>query len=476
MRNARWMRHRSRAAAGIVAVLAGVLLAGCSGSRAGIGTRTISSIRCPSQPAVRVDQTARPRFPLREAPGRRYIVDARGKPFLLTGDAAWSLIAELKRKEVNQYLADRKRRGFNTLLVNLLEHRFASKAPSNAYGEPPFTSPGDYATPNEAYFAYADWVLNRAAKEGFLVLLAPSYVGARDTEDGWWQEMASNGTTKMRAFGRYLGRRYAHLDNIVWVEAGDDNPPEPGIVDALALGISETDPDALQTAHTARETSPLDTWSGRPWLALNNVYTDEDVYGQSIAAYRRSELPFFLMESQYEYEHSVSTRGIRTQAWQALLAGATGQIFGNNPIWHFSGPGLFPQAQTWQQALGSPGSRSIAVVARVLGALPWWRLIPEQIGNAVIVDGRGNANDRAVASLACDHRWALLYVPTRRTLTIDMGVFSGSTATLTWIDPSTGAASRAKPAAARTSGKLQLSPPGNNSSGISDWLLKVIAR
>ena len=168
------------------------------------------------------------------------------------GDTAWSLIAELKRKEVNRYLADRKRRGFNTLLVNLLEHRFASKAPSNAYGDPPFTSPGDYATPNKAYFGYADWVLNRAAKEGFLVLLAPSYVGARDTDDGWWQEMASNSTTKMRAFGRYLGRCYAHLDNIVWVNGGDDNPPKPGLVDALAAGISETDPGALQTAHTAR--------------------------------------------------------------------------------------------------------------------------------------------------------------------------------------------------------------------------------
>jgi hypothetical protein len=209
-------------------------------------------------------------------------------------------------------------------------------------------------------------------------------------------------------------------------------------------------------------------------LAINNVYTTDDVYAHSIAAYRRSDLPFFLMESKYEYEQGVSEREIRTQAWQALLAGGTGQIFGNNPIWHFSGPGLYPQPQTWQRALGSPGSRSMAATARVFGALPWWRLVPDEIGNAVIVGGRGKGNDRALASLACDRRWALSYVPTRRTITIDMRVFSGSTATLTWIDPATGAASRAKPAAAR--GNLQLSPPGRNSSGDSDWLLKVVVR
>jgi Protein of unknown function (DUF4038)/Putative collagen-binding domain of a collagenase len=472
----RWPPLASRGVVALVAALMGLVVTGCAGSPSRTDIGAIASVRCPSFPAARVNQTARPRFPLRVEPSSRYLIDSRGRPFLLQGDAAWSMIAELNRKEVNEYLADRKARGFNTLLVNLLEHRFASKAPSNANGDPPFTSPGDYGTPNEAYFAYADWVLERAAKEGFLVLLTPSYVGYRGSDDGWWREMASNGPAKMRAFGQYLGRRYAHLHNIVWVEGGDDDPPEPSIVDALAAGIADTDPGALQTAHTAPESAPLETWSGRTWLAINNVYTYQDVYARSIAEYRRSGLPFFLIESAYEHEHSVSTAQIREQAWQALLAGATGQIFGNNPIWHFSGPGLYPQAQTWEKALGSPGSRSMAVVARVFGSLPWWRLIPDEVGDAVIVGGRDQGNDRAVAALACDHRWGLLYVPTRRTLTLDTSAFSGKTVKFTWVDPSNGAVSRATPKSAPTAGTVRLSPPGDNSSGDSDWLLKVVAQ
>src|SRR5690606_22170520 len=77
-------------------------------------------------------------FPLRIGDNGNYLVDADDRPFLLHGDTAWSLIAELTREEVDFYLADRLSRGFNTLVVSLIEHKFASNAPANAYGQRPF--------------------------------------------------------------------------------------------------------------------------------------------------------------------------------------------------------------------------------------------------------------------------------------------------------------------------------------------------
>ena len=62
------------------------------------------------------------RFPLRIAAGGTHIEDAAGTPFLITGDTAWSLIADLPKEEVDRYIADRKARGFNTILVSLIEH------------------------------------------------------------------------------------------------------------------------------------------------------------------------------------------------------------------------------------------------------------------------------------------------------------------------------------------------------------------
>ncbi len=107
---------------------------------------------------------AAPVFPLSIKPGERYLVDTAGEPFLIQGDTAWSLIAELTREDVDLYLDDRRARGFNTILVSLIEAKFATNAPANAYGQPPFLKPGRYDMPNEAYFQHADWVLRRAAE------------------------------------------------------------------------------------------------------------------------------------------------------------------------------------------------------------------------------------------------------------------------------------------------------------------------
>ncbi|MBV8361779.1 MAG: DUF4038 domain-containing protein [Deltaproteobacteria bacterium] len=116
-------------------------------------------------------------FPLVARPGQHYLEDAAGKPFLIYGDSALSLIAQLTGEKVDLYLDDKRARGFNALLINLIEHRFSTNAPANAYGQQPFMKSDDYSTTNERHFAHADWVLHQAANKGFLVLPTPSYTG-----------------------------------------------------------------------------------------------------------------------------------------------------------------------------------------------------------------------------------------------------------------------------------------------------------
>lgn len=101
-------------------------------------------------------------FPLKVASTGRYLEDASGTPFLMIGDAAWSLIAGLTREDADVYLQDRRCRGFNTLLVNLIEYRFLRDPPRNAYRTAPFTAAGDFTSLNDAYFDHAEWVIGRA--------------------------------------------------------------------------------------------------------------------------------------------------------------------------------------------------------------------------------------------------------------------------------------------------------------------------
>ena len=72
-------------------------------------------------------------YPIRISPDHRHVVDRTGKPFLIHGDMPWSLISALTEKEAERYLQNRRSKGFNSIVVNLIEHKF--RGPVNRYGE-----------------------------------------------------------------------------------------------------------------------------------------------------------------------------------------------------------------------------------------------------------------------------------------------------------------------------------------------------
>ena len=175
-------------------------------------------------------------YPVKVGPDHRHLVDQSGAPYLVQGDAPWSLISGLTREEEELYLEKRRSQGFNSIIVNLIEHKF--RGPVDRYGEGPFTTPGDFSTPNEKYFEHADWVIKKAEEKGFQVLLAPIYLGYIGTDEGWIEEALKNGPEKCRAWGRYVGKRYRDFDNLVWMIGGDRNPGKAREdVDAIVAGI-----------------------------------------------------------------------------------------------------------------------------------------------------------------------------------------------------------------------------------------------
>ncbi|ODT14394.1 MAG: hypothetical protein ABS35_34850 [Kaistia sp. SCN 65-12] len=410
-------------------------------------------------------------FPLEVQPGKRFLVDAHGQPFFIQGDSPWSLIAQLSKEDAELYLKDRKSRGFNTLLVNLIEHRFATRAPANIYGDKPFLDE-DFGTPNEAYFAHADWVLNRACQLGFLVLLAPSYAGYGGGTDGWYQAMVAVGPERLRDYGRFVGRRYSGLNNILWVQGGDYNTPNKDLVRAVAEGIREADPGALHTAHTAPETAALEYWPDEPWLAVNAVYTYGSVADATLHQYADGgDMPFFLFESAYEWEHDADEQRIRMQAYQAVLSGASGQLYGNNPMWHFDGPGLYPASTEWKQALDSPGARSMTILFDVMQSAKWWLLQPD-VDGSLLVDGRGGEGARVAAARSQDRSFALLYLPTSKPIGVDLAQLSGPLVGARWRDPTNGQVHQVE-GSPFPLGRQSFKPPRQNQAGFTDWLLEL---
>ena len=472
----------------------GTHLAGCtasgswSGPRASSGTLTVTPgatdglyrLACtgtagPVTGALRVQVVAdpAPALPLRATPGARYLSDAGGTPVLLQGDTAWSLIAATRRADVERYLDDRRARGFNAVLVNLIEHKFARGAPANAYGDAPFRIPGGFDAPNDAYFAYADWVIGSAERRGITVFLVPGYLGYGGGDEGWYRELAASTPAVRQAYGRYVGERLRAHRNIVWVFGGDYNPPERAVVTDIAAGVAAAVPLGLATVHCAAESSPAREWAAAPWLTLNNAYSYGPIGGVTAALIKASPLPLVLIESRYEGEPGGSPQRARAQAYAALLSGAAGQFFGMSPLWHFNGPGNFPSSPSWQQGLASPGSQSMTWLGRILRAQRWWLLQPAP---GLIANGNGMGYARASAAMASDGSFALLYLPSRRRLRLALARLAGTSLEGRWIDPSSAAMSSRAAFVAAPAQPVELAARPANTAGGDDWLLLVSAR
>jgi hypothetical protein len=427
-------------------------------------------------PTQRPARAARPGsyvYPLRVGPTGRYLVDEEGRPFLLIGDAAWSLIAQAREQDADAYLADRQRLGFDAILVNLIEHKFAAHAPADAAGERPFLGRA-FTRPNEAYFARADRVIADAARRGILVLLAPDYLGYGCGDEGWCAETRAASLSEMHAWGRYVGRRYRAFDNIVWVVGGDADPtPVLARLEAMVGGIRSADPRHLFTAHNARGQMGVAPWPGATWLTVNDIYTRGLEHEAAARAYALAPpRPFFLVEAYYENEHDATEASLRAAAYWTVLSGGFGQVFGNCPLWSFGAPTVeaFCRAGRWQAALDTQGARNMSFLRTLFESRHWWSLVPDT-AHAVLTSGVGTfgASDYATAAWAADGSSVIAYLPSARPVTVSGARLAGSTMTAWWYDPGSGTAIPIGTFA--TSGPQTFTPP---SSG--DWVLVLDSR
>jgi hypothetical protein len=416
---------------------------------------------------------AKPQYPLRRENGRKVLVDQAGAPFLMTGDSPQALMVNLSESEAAAFFANRKRRGFNAVWINLLCASYTGGRPdaSTYDGIRPFTSDLDLSTPNEAYFARVDHMLRLAAQNGLLVLLDPAETGS------FLEVLRSNGVDKARDYGRYLGTRYRGFDNIVWMSGNDfqlyTDPEYDAAVQAVARGIHDTDELHIHTVEL-NLVSSLEDPSWAPLIQLNATYTYGPTYAKVLEDYNRPDgLPTFMVEATYEFENAAAGEPtpeiIRRQAYWSLLSGAAGQFYGNHYTWPFV-PG-------WKKHLDTPGSTQMGYVKRLFEPRRWYELVPDQ-SHSVVVAGNGTFtadgspldSDYLTAARTPDGSLVLAYLPTVRQITVDMSQLAAP-AKASWYDPSRGTFAAIEGSPLANSGAIELTPPGPNRDGDGDWVL-----
>jgi Protein of unknown function (DUF4038)/Putative collagen-binding domain of a collagenase len=423
-----------------------------------------------------------PAYPLQISNNGRYLVDQNNHPFYITGEQAWSLITELSNSDVNVYLTDRASRGYNALWLAAADNTYQSNPPYDYYGNKPFDGP-DFTNEDATYWAHVDYVIQQAGNFGMTMMIDPAFVGLTSS-DGYLQSYLDSSDSVVRAYGAWLGARYSSVPNIIWALGGDSDPSISGLypkLSDLATGIQSTDSVHLMTFEATRlidgslapngGDSSLDVWPGPPsWLNLNWVYLNPSYIPSSVQLnYSRSPwLPPFMGEDWCEGEHSETPLGLRQEGYGAVLGGAyLGRIFCNNAIWSFGAPDYDTMDATWQSQLGSQGSVSQESLGQLLRSRENWLLVPDT-NNTVLTAGYQSGSTIAVTSRTSDGQTIISYIPTQRTVTVDMTKISASSAKAWWFNPQTAATTLI--GTYPTSGTQNFTPPDQN-----DWVLVIDA-
>jgi hypothetical protein len=312
-----------------------------------------------------------------------------------------------------------------------------------------------------------------AATNGIVVMLDPIETG------GWLATMLANGTANCQAYGQYLGNRYKNFPNIIWISGNDfqdwSNPNDDAVVTAVALGIKSVDTNHLQTVELSYTlSSSLDDTNWAPIIGLNGAYTYSPTYDEVLHAYRQStNVPVFMEEANYEFEAlqgPVTTAPIlRQQEYWTLLSGGAGQLYGNHYIWPFS--------SGWQTNLDTPGAIEMRYVTALFVPRAWYNLVADT-NHLVVTAGYGTysssgtvaANNYLTAASTPDGTLAIAYMPTVRTITVNMATFSAAV-TARWYDPSSGNYSSIAGSPFANSGTRTFTPSGNNADGDGGWVL-----
>ena len=439
-------------------------------------------------------------FPLKVSANKRHLVDQDSKPFLMVGDAPQTIVANLSLEEAAAYMANRREYGINALWINLLCNFSdgCNKDATTFDGVAPFLAAGDLSKPNPVYFQRADDIVKLAAARGMVVLLDPIETSS------WLPILRAAGTEQAFRYGQYLGRRYKDFPNIIWMHGNDfqswSDRTDDALVQAVARGIRTEDLMHIHTIELNYLTSgSLDDPSWAPLIELDAAYTYYPTYAQVLTEYNRADFkPVFMVEANYEFERSEegSPQSLRRQEYWTMLSGATGQIYGSGSTWRLE--------KGWQDNIDTPGAKQLRIMKNLFSKRKWYDLVPDQ-NHVLVTDGYGvlagyvgkltayagnlqlpydlvanlkrltglglvRTNMYASAARTSDGTLAMVFLPSARTITVDMSKLAGPVVAR-WYDPTSGDFRAIANSPLTNMNSRRFSAPSSNAGGDGDWVL-----
>lgn len=268
---------------------------------------------------------------------RPFVASGRGpRPALpILWDTAWTL-ALADWATIRRYLGARARQGFDAVLMAATNWAMANRPLGNR--QKPFSTErpsvggrpiGDVAHPNERGFAYLDAIIEEAGRRGLAVGFLP--VSNGDARRYALALMdARPGERRAYRYGLYLGRRYRHRPNVIWVLGGDVDPAVDAhvlaLTRALARGIRDGGARQPMTFHPGWGSSSR--WFERDsWLDFNMIQAGAGTIHRLVQSDRRLGKPTGLGEGPYEGH--LPAEVVRASAYATYLSGGAYLAYGD---------------------------------------------------------------------------------------------------------------------------------------------------
>lgn len=413
----------------------------------------------------------------------RFLTYDSGEPFFYLGDTAWELFHRLDRQEAEHYLRNRADRGYTVIQAVVLAECDGLRDP-NPYGHTPLHD-NDPAHPNEAYFEHVDWIVNKAEELGLWIGMLPTW-GDKWHEGGKGPIVFT--PENAAVYGEFVGRRYAGKP-IIWVLGGDrkvDTEEQLAIIRATARGLRKGDGGAhLMTLHTTGGHSSSqwfhhDDWCDFHMWQSGHCGRHSANYDLIHRDYRLEPVkPTFDGEPCYE-DHPVMNPGwkwseedgyfgehdVRKAAYWALFAGAHGHTYGCHPVWQMYDPDkrevINNARRSWREAIELPGAAQMQHARRLIESRPFLSRIPDQ---SIVVSSNDTSAGHVQACRDESGAYALIYIPTGKTVSVNTDALSGDKLAVHWYDPRTGSAIATGEVAG--TGVTEFAPPGEG----PDWVL-----
>lgn len=436
---------------------------------------------------------------LKVSDNERFVVTEDGKPFFWLGDTGWLLFSKLTKEEIDQYLEDRKQKGFNVIQVMLL-HSLSSK---NVYGDSALiardvskTNSGDATAQQDStklnYWQLVDYAVKKAAEKNIYMALVPVW-GTNVKEGGVTTEQA-------KAYATFLANRYTSSPNIIWLNGGDLKGSDSiQVWKTIGNTLNELDSNHLITFHPRGRTTSSEWFHEEPWLDFNMFQSGHRRYDQDTSAdetnhYGEDNWRFVMGDYQlkptkptidgepsYEgipqglhdpKEPLWTDKDVRRYAYWSVFSGAFGFTYGNNSVMQFlnksdtDSTAAYGATELWQDAIKNPGAGQMQYLKELMLSKSFLDRVPDQS----LLAENGEKYDYKVATRGKDY--ALIYTYNGGTIKVNAAKLSANKLKASWFDPRKGEYTPINEIA--NEGVQTFEAPGGKQDG-NDWVLVLEA-